>query len=1040
MTDENRNGRGLGGARAEFAKADRQRRGRWFAGSSIAGAVMSLVISPAAYAQADASSPARDDAGIGNVDDGAVSDADIVITGTRLSTLRNAPNPVQSLDAREISQTGRTTALEILRLMPQTNNNIGGNTTSNYVNGAGLNIVDLRGMGPYRTLTLVNGRRQIGSMGGLGNSGLTSQVDINRIPVALIERVDVVTGGTSAQYGADAVAGVVNFILKDRFEGVDISATQRLTQDGGGSSTSVNAVFGAKFAENRGHIVVATSFDRTSPIYASQRDFAMRNISLLNNPANGGPADGIPNRVSVCCTLSSTTPASGTGLILTPIGSANPFTLTFSPDGSHLIPFNRGTQLNISSDPRDPSRTGDTVSVGGDGVNSSIPRVLQTPYRRLNGYMVADYLVSDRIGIFDDVTAFTEMSYSETQVKYDSAAYSNGTNLANPAFGALTIQADNPYVPADLRQLLAANGLQSFQIARANWIDQPSYQQFALYRVFQGVWGLKAKIGSWNVRGSVGYGHNDTTYRHTRRLFNNFNQQVDAVMLDGNIVCRDPVARAAGCVPLNVLGAGLNPASAYSYSRGDYAESNIADQYIATVDATGDLFSYRVPFSDVSAPISVAVGLEYRKESSVSTPNDLARSGITAIVVDPFSGSFNTKEAYIETNIPLLRDLSFAQSLDLNLAARLQKYSTTGTSVTWNARAVWVVNDSVRFRGGFARSIRAPSIDELFAIGVDSRESVPDPCDYRNIHGAADPAVRRQNCAAAGVPANFDSSSSLPSIVRGGNPDLKPEVANSFTAGLVFSPQFMRGLSLTADYYKIRIKDGIQSYGLPVANILSDCYDTPGGSSPYCKFLTRAPNGEIQRVFANAANAAKERVEGIDVNLSYPLALDNIGIDNGGTLSLTVAGTYLLKNETSIFPTDPSFDVYRAGVVGFPRVKGYVQAGYTLGGVTLTWAAQYIGKSKAFSDKYNPEPEYADFDRIGAVWYHDVSLAVSTHGFRFVAGINNLLDRDPPRLPFLYQGLGGSTAGANNNPSLTDSGSQYRNQGRTFFLTVGKTF
>jgi iron complex outermembrane receptor protein len=422
VDDESGNDRGLARARVQSAETNREHRGRWFAGASIIAAAISLAMSSAAYAQVDVSSAAKDDAGIGNGDDAASSDGDIVITGTRLSTLRNAPNPVQSLDAKEISQTGRTTALEIMRLMPQTNNNIGGNTTANYVNGAGLNIVDLRGLGPYRTLTLVNGRRQIGSMGGLGNSGLTSQVDINRIPVALIERVDVVTGGTSAQYGADAVAGVVNFILKDRFEGVDISATQRLTQDGGGSSTSVNAVFGAKFAENKGHIVVAASFDRASPIYASQRDFAMRNISLLNNPANRGPADGIPNRVSVCCTVSSTTPASGTGLILTPIGSANPFTLTFSPDGSHLIPFNRGTQLNISSDPRDPTRTGDTVSIGGDGVNSSIPRVLQTPYRRLNAYMVADYLVSDRIGIFDDVTAFTEMSYSETQVKYDSAS------------------------------------------------------------------------------------------------------------------------------------------------------------------------------------------------------------------------------------------------------------------------------------------------------------------------------------------------------------------------------------------------------------------------------------------------------------------------------------------------------------------------------------------------------------------------------------------------------------------------------------------
>ncbi|MDB5365468.1 MAG: hypothetical protein JWM77_1395, partial [Rhodospirillales bacterium] len=299
------------------------------------------------------------------------STEEIVVTGSRIARPNlTQPNPVQVVNAETIQSLGLTSTVDVINQLPQTQNNLTMSTSNRFINGAGVSFANLRGLGEYRTLTLVDGKRHVGSLSGRNGSGGTSLVDLNQIPPSLIDRVEVVTGGASAVYGADAVAGVVNIILKKNYEGAEITSEIKESEHGGYHAFNTNGIFGVNVGNGRGNITFGFDYNVDKGLFGRDRDFATQNISLTANPASHSPTDGIPDRISLRPTVSSTVAASGAPVIKTALrGAGSQYTFAFKPDGSGIVPFNRGFLLNGT--PTNTTSVGDAASIGGAGAETS---------------------------------------------------------------------------------------------------------------------------------------------------------------------------------------------------------------------------------------------------------------------------------------------------------------------------------------------------------------------------------------------------------------------------------------------------------------------------------------------------------------------------------------------------------------------------------------------------------------------------------------------------------------------------------------------
>ena len=890
---------------------------------------------------------------------------EVVVTGSLIPRPPGAtsPTPLTTISGEDIQLRGISNVADVVNAYPQLG--VGqnpGNTTFNDV-GAGANYLSLRGLGDNRTLVLVDGRRHVGG-------GTDFAVDINTIPAALVDRIDIVTGGASAVYGADAVAGVVNFILKKNYQGLEMGAKYGDSTEGGGADLNISILAGTNFADNRGNITLFAEYDKANGINQSDRLLPDYNF-IPSNSANGRPYKLISGNdfTNPYFAASGGRAASPYGFAGFPAPYNQPF--IFDASGKTASPYNLGTYL------------GNGTNVGGDGLNFDETINYLVPVKRVLAGGMSSYEVTSKLKLNFDI------KFSDVIVNY----------YDSPWYNYFSIKPDNPYLPPTLASSLAATG-QTFGFYRWN-------EDFGRRDIKNDSKTYRASIGadydfsdSWKLSSYYQFGEVDNTVLYHTYLTTGLDQAVDAIELNGQIVCRDPVARAEGCLPINVLK--VNNASDPAIQRiHPYTTTNInLQEHVANVTLTGKL--PRFFFAD---QIGVAAGVEYRSEFLNGEPDLLAQSNQTIFGgAVPLKGSFNVKEGFAQIDVPLLRDLPFAQAINLTGAVRVSDYSTVGTQVAYNGGADWTIIPDFRLRAMYARAVRAPNVKELFTASAPSFPTVTDPCDYRTIGSGS--STRAANCLALGIPVGFTAMAndgfSIHETVSG-NPNLGPEKADTVTLGAVFEPRVLPHLVLSVDYYDIKINGVIKQYG--VQTLLNSCVDGASVNQAFCSTITRGADHQITNINDSYINAASLKTSGVDIEAHYGMPLFD------GTFRAGAVVNYL--KDFTYRPSTASNDVLKMdGMENFPRWKGNFTAAYTRGPFTVSYVLRYLDSVRIGTSQ---ESEATDAKQIPstypAVFYNDlqVRFAPAHSAVEYYVGVNDIADEG---LPYGYQ-ANGSAQGYN---------------------------
>lgn len=859
---------------------------------------------------------------------------EVVVTASRVNrTGFDAPTPTTVVGAENLQAVAATNVADMLNTLPAFAGGTTPATTSHSSQNAGANFLNLRDLGNNRTLVLIDGRRHVPTT----SSGL---VDINVIPAALLGRVEVVTGGASAAWGSDAVAGVVNLIFREDLEGLEGQVQGSITEHGDNEEVNVALAGGFRFADGRGHFMAASEYVDTKEI-GSDRDWFREHWMTIANPAyaagNGQPQNLIrPNVTTSVATLG--------GLI-----TAGPLRgLQFLP-GGQVGQFRYGNNV------------GTQYQTDGDGVYPGDLINMVTPLTRANLFTRTTFDVTDNVQAFMEAS----VAYSETTFNL-STSYDLGT---------LTIQRDNAFLPASVGALMDQNGVTNFRMGRINRdigfnvVDNKN----ATGRIAVG---LKGGFGDgWNWDAYYQYGKN----RYAARIFNNriaanFTNALDAVVnpATGQIVCRSSLSSPGnGCVPINLFGEGAPSAAAIDYVTGSqHLVANI-EQQAAAASLSGE------PFSTWAGPVSVATGFEYRKDSVDQRVDAMAQVSAFSIGnPKAMDGSYNVKEAFVETVVPLAKDAAFAKSLDFNGAVRVTDYSTSGTVWTWKAGATYEPIDGLTLRVTRSRDIRAPNLNELYSSYVLTFSAITDPVTGRQ------------------------------STVRSpqqGNLGLKPEKADTFTAGVVYEPGFAPRLRMSVDYYDIDLKGAIST--LTGQQIVNRC---AAGSTDLCSYITRNSDGSLAEVMRTFINLSSIQMRGVDTEISYRTPMSEIFEAVDGDLTLRLLATYLDRYLTD----DGSTVIDSAGEVANnrPHWRWTATASYENGPFKGFLQGRYIGEGV-----YDVEQTY-DNNHVDSQFVVTASAAwkLMDDGARSLEAfgvVNNLFDADPPVAPYTF--IFGSPASAN---------------------------
>jgi outer membrane receptor protein involved in Fe transport len=989
------------------------------------------------------------------------NNSSIIVTGSHIKN----PNlistvPVTAISGETFFQTGMVSIGDKLNQLPQLRSTFSTANSTRFLGTHGLNLLDLRGLGTQRTLVLVNGRRHVAS--DILANGVS--VDTNTIPTDLIERVDVVTGGDSAIYGSDAIAGVVNFVLKDHYDGFQVRGQGGISKYGDAGSYYVSALAGRNFADGRGNVAINFEYARQNDYYGSDRpntrtrsDFAVVDTDPAGSP-NG--SDGNPDRIFFNDIRSSTIANGGLLQFNSPTGacgrdaSGAAFTCNylFQPDGT-LAP-QTGTRVGIGPN-------GSFIGGNGSNLREGKQLVLQPRQDRYSGNLVAHYEISDAL------VPFLEAKYVRVNTTGSASgpAFFQGStldaNLERPRL-------DNPFLTDQARaliisQMLAANPSATilpstrFQLKR-NLLDLGVRNEQSRRETYRIVGGLRGTFNEdWNYEIAGNYG----VFKEATKVQGNLNVQRFLLGMDstrdatGKIVCRSQINPAAGgnaelvddaavlaqdiaaCVPINPFGLGNISDAARKY----VIQDTTSHGKITQLDFSGVVSGNTSKWLNLpGGPIDFAVGGEYRRETNSFRADPLVEAGYTFYNALPsFSPpSFEVKEGFAEIHLPVLKDMFLAKNLTLTGAGRVANYKgSTGTVYAYNGGVDWSPVADFHLRANYAHAVRAPNLTELYAAQGQNFAPAPnDPCSARNI--ATGSSTRAANCAAAGIPASYDYvyTQSL-EIVSGGNPNLKAEKSNSYTLGSVFTPRAVPGLSLSVDYYNITVDKVITS---PEAqDILNACYDAASINNQFCGLFQRAgagggPKGEIQHqilegsLLQTTLNYAKLKTSGIDTELAYRHSLGD-----SGSIDMRLTYTHVLSNNQFLNPVDPTRTDRLLGELGYPKDEFNWNVDLKRGPVTLNYQMRYISHmvlntyENVFSVQGRP-PENADYaDRVyyPAVVYHNARIGIdASDKFNFYVGCDNITNRLPPL------GLTG----------VTDGSGIYDGRGRFFYAGVVAKF
>ncbi|MCW2369031.1 TonB-dependent receptor plug domain-containing protein [Sphingobium sp. B11D3D] len=881
-------------------------------------------------------------------DQAASGSQEIVVTGSRITRGGfTAPTPVTAIGRDRLETTAATNIGDVLSQLPSfraTSSPSATQTTPG--NAVGSRVLELRSLGSERTLVLVNGRRFVPTTA-------RGTVDTNYIPGILIDRVDVVTGGASAAYGSDAVAGVVNFILNNKLDGLRAEAQSGISQRGDDRTIFLSAAGGTSFAGGRGHVVFGGEYednDGLADCYQA-RSLCAQEWTLVGRPA-GAAGAGAP-ALSILNNVHTATIAPG-GLIL----SNGPLKgLQFLPDGT-TAPYEVGRLA------------GSLFQQGGSGKGQNAflaGLLLKVPVERFSTYGHAEYEFSDAL------KATLEASYGEVRAFSVSAQLRDSTgSLIGP------VRRDNPYLPRSVTDVMDANGITQFNMGRAG-LDLGNARgatKSTALRIIGGLSGAITDNWTWNAY----YQYGRSTYH--QEATNNLIRSRLLLAADvtsgpgGTPICRSTLTNPTnGCQPLNLIGAGRFSQEALAYVTGTSMLDLKITQQVAALDVQGDLIDLW------AGPLSLAAGAEYRRDEVKGSTDPLSPTG--AFYVSNFAasnGKVEVKEAFVEAVLPLLKDSALGKSLELNGAARRTDYSTSGAVTTWKLGGVYEPVDFLRLRGTLSRDIRAPNVNELFGSVTRSFSSFTDP---------------------------VTSKQGLIEIVSGSNNTLRPEKADTFTAGVVLSNlSFLRGFNLSVDYYNIRVNDAIAQIGS--STIATRCL--VNNATEFCPLITRNGAGEVTLINDRLQNVNGFKTRGLDIEASYRTRI-------GAAASLDLR---LLATKTfDLMIIDSAGSVDRAGQTGFrasntPGVPDYVLDGMATlkaGPFSVSAHGRYIPEGKFLVEFVGPEDagysvglaNSISTNRVAARFYADLTLGWNVKAgrsdFEYFIAIRNLFDKDPPIAP-----------------------------------------
>jgi outer membrane receptor protein involved in Fe transport len=918
---------------------------------------------------------------------------EVTITGTRLrSSGMNAPTPVTVVSAAQLDEVAPGNIAAAIKQLPQFRGNIDATQNNGIGTDAGQSVVNMRGLGANRTLVLLDGRRMVPST-------YNGTVDINVLPQSLLLRTDVVTGGASAAYGTDAVAGVVNFILDTNFTGFKASAQGGITGRGDGENKQGELTFGTAIGE-RAHLIAAAEYYDNNAI-TSVRPW-MNSWGAVNDPA----VTTDNNHYVVMPNVGSSIYTPG-GLIRAPGTPLN--NLQFLPDGS-VVPFRLGygTQLGVQG-----MSGGDAYDFRRDG---SLNGGLQSAVTRWNAFSHLSFKITDTVEAWGEaMTGHNEvLSRGFPSVMFTQGAYE------------ATIYADNAYLPQSIRQIMQQNNIRtdlsvaqpSFRLSRMSTpadITRDKLEQTNSMVEFAA--GLKAELpGDWQFTSYVEHGRNqndlaDRNYPRTDRLFLAMDAVVDPA--NGSITCRVNLYQPGyGCVPINLLGAGRASPEAIAYVTEGVKTAyltNKQDAFEATV--TGELFKNAWK----PGPIAVAFGVDYRHSTLrqnvvdptnptndptfVAVPRNNPAIGIQGIpgafqgvnsgvqfsIQANFRGKIDVKEAFSEVQIPLLTDVPFARKLSVNVAGRWADYTGSGSIWSYKYGLDWQTLDWLRFRGTYSRDVRAANMSERYnAAGAGA--SVTDPFPI----------------LVNGVPTR--NVQTVFSEIRGGNPTVEPERADTFAAGFVVQPPFVQGLSFSVDWYSITNKDAIALLG--PQNIVNLCFQ---GSATICSLISRDPvTNAINGMDDRYRNINGQKVVGTDAEADYQLSLGA-----GRSLGFRLIGSYLDQFSLRNINVPVQQQAGTTGNLPLPRLQLNLGVNYAQGPFSLFVNERYISDGRRQWNDNKPAlgGQIINDDHIASALYTDMNLTYApsaVKGLETYLNVQNVFDRAPPRVP-IFSGFNGTT-------------------------------
>lgn len=901
---------------------------------------------------------------------------EVIVTGSRIGRRDfSSVSPVVTLDKTEIELTGTTVLNELLNTLPQVDPGLGAGTNNSAFGSARLN---LRALGDIRTLALLNGRRYAAN-------GIFGSVDLNALPPVMIERVEILSGGASAVYGSDAVAGAVNFILRNDYDGFESSLQYDVTERGDGDTYSVDVAYGTPFADSRGHLALFANYYDRSTIFQDARSFSR--TPLTSDDETG----------EIVSDASFVTPAGAIS------GQVGVDLFTFDPDGT--------PRLFV-----DPT----------DRFNPASLNALQAPMERYSGNALGHYDLSE------DLRLLFEFNYAHSVP--EQRRQDRFTRFVD-------VNVDRPDITPELSSLLASDydpdgdGIASIGLLRRFSAEQGEAVRTNERDFYRAVIGFEGDFGSgWHWSADYSYSSTDLDAQITND--NSVSRIQQGLLVDPTTSnCFDT---SGGCVPVNPFGAGnLSPEATAFIALPDTSADEDRDEQIFNATLSG------TPLELWAGDLGFAVGLEYRRDESSLTPSESILSGDSLFFGADVasSGVITVKEAFAEARIPLLRDSRSARYLGLEAGLRFSDYNVLDDNVwTWKLGGEWQLTEGFRLRTMFNRAVRAPGVTELFQAPFSQGNFFALGPFYDQCSASRDPVGNglAELCIAQGIPADqigiFEADFFPTEVFFSSNPDFEEEEADTITAGLVWQPNKADELSLSVDYFKIEIDNA--GTVLDPVDATTLCFITRDPNDQFCNTLTRGPSGNFATALITFVNAGVARSEGIDFALDYGREVDALGLfGNSASLSLSFLATYYLEAGAQASPLAPFLDC--AGNFG-PLCAGFVFAGalpelrtttrlsYRSGPFSASLRWLRIGEMNNSENEIrsinNRPPAMLAVPQVAAKDYFDLTLQqdIGEH-FDLSLGIINLLDEDPPF-------LGSANTDANTDPTTYDV------LGRRFFL------